>query len=193
MIFYIDYAKRYINASWHNIEAYVYQSSKWVKFSEKSTATTPTVTSSSIFYNEGNEYSSVTGGWTASGYSCGSYGIQTAEKASSCLYAYGRYANPDGIFSIIGTANKVDITNINTLKANMSIIGDIGVVRIGIVTSKNITNVTAASPIVYELGDYTLSLDVSKYSGEYYIIAYAYGTSAYGHRPTGKFTKIWGT
>lgn len=124
------------------------------------------------YFNAGDQCTDITGGWTNSGWTSSSWSVtQQSAVNSSSLYVLGQ----SNSLSAVGTVQKVDLTSIKTLKASINQNG--GTVTMCICDSKN-TSSAVASKDNTTTGSREISLDVSGYSGGYYIIIYAAGSNS---------------
>ena len=98
MVFPIS-AKVYIGGTWANAEAEIYQNGKWNSFS---------VTWDGYYFKDGDQYESVTGGWTTEGWN----NQATANADNGILYV----ESPNQQYSArIGTASPIDFSGISKL------------------------------------------------------------------------------
>ena len=125
-----------------------------------------------ILYDSGEEYSDITGGW--SGFACYSGTSKgTFTKNSSSIYIKSNGSK--GAQSIAAApANKIDITDISTLKVNVTSFNVQSESRTFFVLSSSrdtssISNSVATKEIK---GTGETALDVSGLSGSYYVLVY---------------------
>ena len=151
--------------NWVNVDAYVCHSKTWVQFSWSWNGE---------LFDNGNQYVSKTGGWQTAG------GTQTS--ASPYLLVSNSVSN-----AVVGTANKIDISNYSTLHFIGQGRGDYsnGSAKIGafgiassydatfahFVSQAEIPNGYANSSTMPSLTTEKV-IDISGLSGEYYIAAY---------------------
>lgn len=148
--------KQYVSGAWSNKEAYVYQSSSWVRFSFVEI----------LLYSSGDEYTAVTGGWEEA-YASGSFYNKkgtfvkndtnitiTASTAQSVIFAK--------------TVNKIDVSDMKTLTITASEIT--GSPQFGLHTGSDWNTISgfAYSVVIDAVG--TTLLDVSNVTGEYYVV-----------------------
>ena len=130
-------------------------------------------------YDAGNQYTSVTGGWDV-----------TKNNNMSCSFNSNNIAfNYSGNYAhgIIATANKISINDFNTLYATFSVTnhGSNGNISFGI---SNIQATDDTSFVAYtkdtSTGSKTISVDISAYNGDYYVVLSDYWSTA-------TVTKMW--
>lgn len=131
-----------------------------------------TVVMNALLYKAGNEFTAFTGGWESfnpSGYSKG-----TATKNTANLYLKAQYQY-DGWYTIaFGTKNLIDVTNYSALYLNVSATtgvssGDTNA-TLGLCKVKDTT--VYASPVAkttIPASTGWAKLDISSYTGQYYI------------------------
>ena len=131
-----------------------------------------TVVMNAILYCNGNEFTAYTGGWESfnpSGYAKG-----TATKNSASLYLKAQYKY-DGWYTIaFGTKNKIDLTNFT--KLSLGITATTGVTsgdtcaQLGLCKVKDTTVYTSSvAKVILPTSTGTANLDISSYTGEYYV------------------------
>ena len=125
-----------------------------------------------ILYDSGEEYSDITGGW--SGFACYSGTSKgTFTKNSSSIYIKSNGSK--GAQSIAAApANKIDITDISTLKVNVTSFNVQSEYRAYFLLSSSrdtssVSNSVASKEIK---GTGEIALDISGLSGSYYVIVY---------------------
>lgn len=125
-----------------------------------------------ILYDSGEEYSDITGGW--SGFACYSGTSKgTFTKNSSSIYIKSNGSK--GAQSIAAApANKIDITNISTLKVNVTSFNVQSEYRSYFLlsSSRDTSSVSNAAASIEIKGTGEIALDVSSLSGSYYVIVY---------------------
>ena len=145
-------AKQYVGGDWRNVSAYIYQDDEWVEFSK---------TFDGYLFNNGSVNEDITGGWVA----CDS--LATVEDTLS-----GYEGNVPGQYAgVCRTANKIDLTNYKTVKANRSD----GYGTMALYLDEKVT----AGPYATSTQTGELSLDVSDLVGEYHIRLAAGPSSRY--------------
>ena len=158
----------------------------------------------SEFYEEGEEYSDLTGGWVA-GYSfTGSGTSGTQSKETGHLYLeVERTSGTSSAVRTYRTSNKIDVTDINTLKIRWKNDGYFNRDRVGAAFGISEDDVNAVGDgsgwdaIVYENGDSlpfaekTSSVDVSGFSGSYYVLTQVRVDGADGSSKSSVY-EMWG-
>lgn len=161
-------------SKYKNINAWFYNGSNWVKFSEAEPEWDGT-----LFYN-GNQYTKYTGGWTAVG------GDAAVGNTLSC---------DTGGFAAIRSTSKVDVTKFNRLRftcsSKFSILSDdhsaFGLKTDGINWSNCDDNYAAVLKNLN--GESSGSLDISSLSGSYYVTFFVYAREGYAAGVS--VNKIW--
>lgn len=174
--------KKYLSGEWASVEAFIYYNGAWTQFSEIVTIVN--------LYDAGEEYEAVTGGWTNTGWSDNVYGINASGIYASYMMVTGAYSNNYSKTSVVGTVNKINLAKITKLYANIEV-SNTGLVYLGLCESRDVHEL-AASATQSTAGQYTFEVDVSSLTGDYYVVVFATGSSAYGYSPVGKVTKVWG-
>ena len=125
-----------------------------------------------VLYDSGEEYSDITGGW--SGFACYSGTSKgTFTKNSSSIYIKSNGSK--GAQSIAAApANKIDITDISTLKVNVTSFNVQSEYRSYFIlsSSRNTSSVNNSVATKEITGTGEIALDVSGLSGSYYVIVY---------------------
>ena len=165
-------ALQYINNSWVNKKAKSYKNGAWVDWFD------------GVFYDNGDQCKAYTGGWTGTGWT----NFNTTITNGTIGNTYMQIATNNDTVSVVGTVNKVDLTNISTLYANTQMITT-GTAFFAICETKNAGNMIKYQQ-VNTINSYTMQLDVSNITGSYYIIFRGVGTSS-GVNPMMKITKVW--
>ena len=145
-----------------------------------------------ILYDSGDEYTDITGGW--SGFACNSgTSIGTITKNSSSIYIKSNGSK--GAQSIAAApANKIDITDISTLKVNVTSFNVQSENRsYFVLSSSRDTSSTSNSAATKEItGTGEIALDVSSLSGSYYVIVYNRAVNGAGTYEL-TFDRVYGT
>jgi hypothetical protein len=124
------------------------------------------------YFKDGDQYTGITGGWTTEGWTRDNFNQnQLAKINTSNMYVCGS----QGAVSAVGTVNRVNISGINTIKASINHTG--GTVTLCVCDGKNTSNSSALKANT-TTGTCVVSLDVSGYSGSYYIILFAHGVGS---------------
>ena len=154
-------AKQYVGGAWVDKTAKSYQGGKWVDWII-------------YMYNKGNQYTALTGGWT-------SYGDYADIKFNSDHIYLTIKSGHNEQWGMAHTVNKIDVTNINTLyfyidERTSADISDSSnnsskYSTVGISTSPNVRTYgwTAYKRIPTGTISTWFEVDVSSYSGEYYV------------------------
>ena len=145
-----------------------------------------------ILYDSGEEYSDITGGW--SGFACYSGTSKgTFTKNSSSIYIKSNGSK--GAQSIAAApANKIDITDISTLKVNVTSFNVQSEYRAYFLLSSSrdtssVSNSVASKEIK---GTGEIALDISGLSGSYYVIVYTRAVDGAGTYEL-TFDRVYGT
>lgn len=150
----------FTNSGWVKKTAEVYQYGAWKALEDPSAPVTPEAPWDGYYFNNGNQYEGVTGGWSTNGWvNSGTVSVGDTIVAST---ASGQYAR-------VGTVNTVDLSSVKKLwfdspSGNNGY--DFGYLA---VTSKKTGDDFAASVTITAGRG---SLDVSNLSGQYYICVY---------------------
>ena len=125
-----------------------------------------------ILYDSGDEYTDITGGW--SGFACYSGTSKgTFTKNSSSIYIKSNGSK--GAQSIAAAPeNKIDITDISTLKVNVTSFNVQSEYRsyFLVSSSRDTSSVNKAAASIEIKGTGEIALDISGLSGSYYVIVY---------------------
>lgn len=145
-----------------------------------------------ILYDSGEEYSDITGGW--SGFACYSGTSKgTFTKNSSSIYIKSNGSK--GAQSIAAApANKIDITDISTLKVNVTSFNVQSEYRAYFLLSSSRDTLSVSESVASKeiKGTGEIALDISGLSGSYYVIVYTRavdGTNTYELT----FDRVYGT
>ena len=147
-----------INGAWLKKESESYQNGKWVDWF-------------TWFYNRGNEFSDVTGGWV-----CRSNGgIVNSEKRADGLYSLQTSAS-GAYVSNWYSQKKVNVTGLSVLHAKCISTRNNGYFRLGLLNNNTSTDITftyghgGAGGVSTVVGtEVQHSYDISNVTGEYYI------------------------
>lgn len=135
-------AKQYVGGEWRNASAYIYQAGKWIEFSK---------TFDGYLFNNGSVNEDITGGWVPR---------DSLAAVGEVLSGYEGNV-PSQYAGTCSTANKIDLTDYKTVKANRT--GGNGTMALYLGESVN------SGPYVISTTTGELSLDVSDLVGEYHI------------------------
>ena len=123
-------------------------------------------------YKTGDQYVSLTGGWSASGYS----GPHTNNgSVGDSIICKSICANDDQ-GGIVGTVNKIDLTEYNTLKAtgNLNQYKNTSLFLIGLNTTKKVTGAGLTVDInITEAGTFEVTIDISSIAEPMYVVVAA--------------------
>ena len=136
-------------------------------------------------FKDGNKYTEITGGWTGDGWSIsGSTFSLTSGTFSGINMCFEDIGNAQG--QLLATVNRIDLTNYNTLKFNISEI-TVGGGMAGIIfISTNRVAPSADNQIIISSSGLN-EIDLSSYNGEYYV-----GFSALNRSDRSmKIDKVW--
>ena len=145
-----------------------------------------------ILYDSGDEYTDITGGW--SGFACYSGTSKgTFTKNSSSIYIKSNGSK--GAQSIAAApANKIDITDISTLKVNVTSFNVQSESRAYFLlsSSRDTSSVSnsVASKVIKGTGE--IALEISGLSGSYYVIVYTRAVDGAGTYEL-TFDRVYGT
>lgn len=145
-------AKQYVSGAWVGKEAKSYQGGKWVDW----------VT---YLFNNGDECTAQTGGWSGAWTNANGYFYVECKGNTTWYPEY--------------TANKIDLTKAKTLKINYEIIDTGGALqysmRLGLLSAKPSSTALSSAPsyassVVCGETEKQAVLDVSAITGEYYVV-----------------------
>ena len=145
-------AKQYVGGTWVDKTVKSYQGGAWVDWI-------------TYLYKAPDEYTDLTGGWTKSGFTVGSYGLGSLTKTDTSMTIKGVSGST---FACVVTANKVDVSAFNSINVRVSS-GD--AVQIRLTTNVNLSDAVSGFYGKYnvpvENGVATLSL--VGVTGSYYL------------------------
>lgn len=152
-------AKQYVNGAWVSKDAKIYQNGAWVEWAEP--------WNGELFQN-GNQYTDITGGWSESGYYYYSANYQTV--APEIGNTIKLTANGYNQCCVAGTQKAVDLTKAKTLY--LDVLSTVGQCFVCIVDSnKNVYSDKWIAGRTLAAG--TITLDVTSVSGNVYIALFA--------------------
>lgn len=128
------------------------------------------------YFLNGDQYERVTGGWSSDGYS---YGANYTLVSGSVDDALNVATTAAWRASIVGTNNKVSLSNIDTLTITVES-ASAGALSFRVLSAKEANSATVKEvSVANKAGD--LTIDVSDLSGEYYLalVAVASTTTYY--------------
>lgn len=163
--------KQYVSGKWVDKTAKSYIGGKWVAWWNGE------------LYQNGDEFSDVTGGWESGTFDDSKYSMGTATKNATSLYFSVPSSNKAAGW---GTKNKINLTNYNTLKINVTA-NNFGAGFEIYVDSDKIRGSAVASGVAKGTG--VFSVDISKLTASYYIFFQTFTTGS----STGNATvnKVW--
>ncbi len=164
--------QQYVSGAWQNKDAYLYGGSAWVQFGTEQVI---------LFQAGGGDASK----WTNSGWTYGQFTVTAGTVADDKLTVSAPY----GSYCLLGTVDKVDVTNAAKISANITYAASSGgIIQMRLCASKD-TNAAAGTVNISASG--TVQLDVSSLSGEYYVTFMGAGSNAAGSGATATITKVW--
>ena len=176
---YLGTVKQYVNNRWIPVTSMCYQNGEWIMLSEAWNG---------VLFDNGDQYESITGGWTSSGYNYthDNYGSSAKGTVTIGDTISASFASGSGKFGIAGTANLIDLTGITYIKCTAS---DAETAFLCIHTSKTYS---ALDDLIARKGiqeDEPTILDVSGMDYPCYVILHVHS----GGGVTRKFnvSKIW--
>lgn len=134
-------------------------------------------------YKDGDERTSLTGGWDTSGYTWGTTPFQGVTKKSDSMVIQGIYNAYRGG---VGTVNKVSLKGYSTLKA-LGRADSGALTRVYILTKKDAENGQAAYAN-FSTAETEISIDLKSIQGDYYIAIVCDSSSG---TKTATVKKIW--
>lgn len=123
-------------------------------------------------YNNGNQYTAVTGGWSYAEFlDAGYYSVGNLNTAYNGTTCYLSASGPQKQISAV-TVNKIDVTNYNSLRIEVSnyTFVDTGYRNLSLVSSRGGVSSPAAQVQISSTGIY--AVDISTITGSYYIGLY---------------------
>ena len=138
-------------------------------------------------YKENKEYSDVTGGWSNTGYTAGTYTIYSGIKNDTNLYVY--HEESPHRPHMFGTQNKIDLSPYTKIKATGKVTGvynNAWGIKFSLLTSKNMQDPYKSNHLA-TLGDFTTEIDISNVD----ISCYVEIEAQWNAPSNGYFEKIW--
>lgn len=162
---------QFVDGLWKYLDAYIFQNGRWVKFA---------LAWNGYYFENGEQHSNITGGWTSDGYKYynnkmiagtvgATLGTRTSGSSGDCM---------------IGTANPVDLTNVDTIHINVETKS--GVCMFNVMASKELK----ADDLSVNLSVGEVTIDVSGLTGSYYLAIVSAYTSGYGNAYT-TVSAVW--
>lgn len=155
----LSQCKQCVPGAWKRMNAYIYQS-EWKQFS---------TAWDGYYFNNGEQYEDVTGGWSGNGYTYSTSYTMYAGKVGNNLVAEtsGAYTA-----SMVGTVDAVDLTDVSTLYITVDA-ASIGYGAFKVLSTKD--NGNMVKEVNFAEGEITL--DVSDLVGAYYLCLCSAGGS----------------
>lgn len=158
-------AKQYVNGAWVDKTAKSYQNGKWVNWY-------------TLLFDNGDQFTSLTGGWAIRS----SSGLTCTIGDTLLLTITGSAARAGSIY----TTNTINVSNFSTLEVDVKISSALSGYNgfcIGLATGAGIKTTDELSRYVTKtssktVGDQTISLDISGMTGSYYVVCFADVASA---------------
>lgn len=155
-------AKHYIDGAWVDKTAKIYQGGVWANWWNGE------------LYENGNQFTSVTGGWGIHNYITDSRTLKAAEHKSDQMF----FQAQNDYKVLMGIGNPVDLSDVNQIRITGKINkvfpynGAVYGLHMDVLKTKDLASKVARhSMLVEQVFDYTL--DVSSLSGEHYVIIWA--------------------
>lgn len=142
-----------------------------------------------VFYDNGDQCVAVTGGWTNEGWTYYENTVLESSIYENYMEVVGGYASI-GQASIVGTVNRINMNNISKIYADIELTAA-GTVYLRACSTTDAGYSDASINPSGNIGTYTVELDVSSLTEDYYIVVVAIGTQAHGLTPAAKITKVW--
>lgn len=173
MVFPIS-AKVYTGGAWANAEAEIYQNGEWNNFS---------VTWDGYYFKDGDQYESVTGGWTTDGWN----NQATANAGNGILYV----ESPNQLYAArIGTASPIDFSGISKLYVDSPTgQGDNFFPGYLLVCTEKQDYTNVAQITISTAG--TTSINVSDLNGSYYLLLRTLGGQTGNGVGSASIRAIW--
>ena len=128
-----------------------------------------------IYYSKGDEYTDITGGWSIlAEQGTATYKLTKDDTGMTLVQKRGTYTG-----KILGTVNKIDVTNISYIIFNLTSVNERWGSWIGLWDGTNVENTGLTARERFQeagtSGGYArnICLDVSKYEGEYHIVLHS--------------------
>ena len=155
-------AKQYVSGAWADKTAKIYQNGAWANWWNGE------------LYENGNQFTSVTGGWAVHDYKTDSRTLMAAEHKSDQMF----FQAENNYKVLMGIGNPVDLSDVNQIRVTGKINkvfpynGTTYGLHMDVLKSKDLASkVARQSMLVEQVFDYTL--DVSNLTGEHYVIIWA--------------------
>lgn len=172
-------ANQYVNGAWEKKPAKSSRDGAWAEWIV-------------YLYKEGDEYTDVTGGWTASGFTYSGATITAGRNDEGVLKVSVTKSTSKDNVGLIGTAKKIALNGVSAIKIRYTInyiggSGTSGTGYFGVCDVTDVANKNRAANVALNAAkdvESTAVLDVSSLDGEYYVVVSSWvGTesAAYTH------------
>jgi len=149
---------QFVDGAWKYVDAYIFQNGQWIQFA---------LAWNGYYFDNGEQHSNITGGWTSDGYKYYNYTM----KASTLGATLGTRSSGANTASMIGTANPVDLTNVDTIYITVDTTHGSSFFKV--MSSKELS----ADDLSIGLSVGELTIDVSGLTGSYYLAIASAGGS----------------
>lgn len=160
IVIYPGSTMQFVNGAWKYLDAYIFQAGRWVKFA---------LAWNGYYFDNGEQHNSITGGWTSDGYK---YWGNTM-KPGTVGATLGTRSDGANTASMIGTANPVDLTKVDTIYLTVDTV--YGTSQFRVMASKEV----GADDLSIGLSVGELTVDVSSLTGSYYLAVASVGGQTY--------------
>lgn len=150
LIIYPGAVMQFVGGVWRYADAYIFQNKQWVQFA---------LAWNGYYFDNGEQYNSITGGWTSDGYKYYDYSMKTGTVGATL----GTRSSGNYTASMIGTANPVDLTNVDTI--HITVNTESGGSAFVVMKSKELT----AGDLMVEISAGEKKVNVSGLTGSYYL------------------------
>ena len=158
-------ANQYVNGAWEKKPAKSSRDGAWAEWIV-------------YLYKEGDEYTDVTGGWTASGFTYSGITITAGRNDDGVLKVSVAKSTSQDNVGLIGTAKKIALNGVSAIKIRYTINyiggnGTSGTGYFGVCDVTDVANKNRAANVALNAAkdvESTAVLDVSSLDGEYYVV-----------------------
>lgn len=151
---------QFVNGAWAYVDAHIFQNGQWIQFA---------LAWNGYYFDNGEQHNSITGGWTSDGYK---YWGNTM-KSGTLDATLGTRSDGANTASMIGTANPVDLTKVDTIYLTVDTV--YGTSQFRVMASKEV----GADDLSIGLSVGELTVDVSGLTGSYYLAVASVGGQTY--------------